>query len=254
MLSHERQKQIHALIRRHKSASVNDLSTQLGISLSTVRRDLKEMEERGLVTRVHGGALLVEDGAEPERPALQRHDVNADAKRRISEAAARLVNDGETIILTAGTTVEAMLPFLVDHKNLTVVTNVINIAYELSAYPHITVVVLGGWLRHSEFSLLGHLTQQALKDIYAHKIIHGTYGIHPDYGLTGTYVQEVETDRFLINAAAQLIVVADASKFKQVGSVRLAPAERIHTLITDTAAEDDEVGKIADCGVQVLRV
>lgn len=254
MLSHERQKQIHAFIRRNKSASVSDLSAQLGISLSTVRRDLKEMETRGLLTRVHGGAVLVDATEETERPVLLRQDVNTDAKRRIGEAAARLVNDGETIILTAGSTVEAMLPSLVERQNLTIITNVINIAYELSAYPHISVVVLGGWLRHSEFSLLGHLTQQALKDLHANKIFHGTYGIHTDYGLTGTYVQEVETDRFLINAAAKLIVVADSSKFKQVGSVRLVPIERIHTLITDTNADPADVKQLEAGGIEVLQV
>lgn len=254
MLSYERQKQIHALIRQQKSVSVTDLSMQLGISLSTVRRDLKEMEDQGLVTRVHGGAVLAKGHAEPERPVLSRQDVNAEAKRRIGEAAGRMVNDDETIILTAGSTVEAMLPHLVERSNLTVVTNVINIAYKLAAYPHITVVVLGGWLRHSEFSLLGHLTQQALNDLNIHTIFHGTYGMDPDYGLTGTYVQEVETDRFLINAAARLIVLADSSKFRQVGSIRLVPAERIHTLITDTAAASDDVSKLEARGVEVIRV
>jgi DeoR/GlpR family transcriptional regulator of sugar metabolism len=253
MLSQERQKQIHDIIRQRKSVSVTDLSAQFQASLSTIRRDLKEMELRGLITRVHGGALLANGDAEKESPVLLRQDVNAEAKRRIGEAAARLVSDGETITLTAGSTVEAMLPFLVERVNLTIVTNVINIAYKLTAYPHITVVVLGGWLRHSEFSLLGHLTRESLKDLYTSKIFHSTYGLEPEYGLTGTYVQEVETDRLLIEASARLIVLADSSKFKQTGTIRLVPTERIHTLITDTDASDEDVQKLEARGVQVIR-
>lgn len=210
------------------------------------------MEERGLVQRVHGGALLVEEQDEP--PVLQRANQHTDAKQRIGEAAAGLVQDGETIIITSGTTNEAMLPFLIEKRNLTVITNVINIAYKLAAYPHITVVVLGGWLRHSEFSLLGHLTQESLKDLYANRIFHGTFGIDPAYGLTGTYVQEVETDRYLINAAAQLVVLADASKFSQVGPIRLVPTERINTLITERQTPAAAISQMQEQGVQVMCV
>jgi DeoR/GlpR family transcriptional regulator of sugar metabolism len=145
-----------------------------------------------------------------------------------------------------------MLPDLVERQNLTVITNVINIAYKLAAYPHITVIVLGGWLRHSEFSLLGHLTQNALKDLYASKIFHGTFGLDPDYGLTGTYVQEVETDRYLINAASQLIVLADSSKFSQVGPSRLVPIDRIHTLITNPQSPETAISKLQSQGVEVI--
>lgn len=250
MLSQDRQKRIYDLIKKRKSALVTELSEQLGTSLSTVRRDLTEMEERGLVQRVHGGAILVEDNDEP--PVLLRGDQNTEAKHRIGEAAARLVQDGDTIILTAGTTVEAMLTHLAAKRNLTVITNVVNIAYKLAAYPQITVVVLGGWLRHSEFSLLGHLTQEALKDLYATKIFHGTYGLDAAYGLTGTYVQEVETDRFLIDAAAQLVVVADASKFNHAGPIRLVPAERIHILITDERVPSSDLQTLKDQGIDVI--
>jgi DeoR family transcriptional regulator of aga operon len=254
MLSYERQNQIYSFIRKYQSARVIDLGNQMGISLSTVRRDLKELEERGLVTRVHGGAVLTDSTSEEERPALLRSNVQAEAKQRIGAAAAQLVTDGDTIILTSGSTVDAMLPHITARRDLTVVTNVITIAYKLAAYPHITVVVLGGWLRHSEFSLLGQITQQALQDLHVHKIFHGTYGVGADYGLTGTYVQEVETDRFLINAATELIVLADSSKLSRMGPIRLVPTERINQLITDTHADENEVRQLEACGVRVIRV
>ena len=250
MLSLDRQKRILDLMKKRKSALVSDLSDQLGISLSTVRRDLSELEERGIVQRVHGGAVLLEES--DEAPVTLRADLHREQKQRIGAQAGELVNDGDTIILTAGSTVEAMLPHLIDKRNLTIITNVINLAYRLSAYPHITVIVLGGWLRHSEFSLLGHITQQSLKDLHANKIFHGTYGLDSSYALTGVYVQEVETDRFLINAAAQLIVLADSSKFNHAGAIRLVPSDNIHTLITDTDAPANAVADLQSVGIQVL--
>jgi len=252
MLSQERQKRIYEVIKQYKSASVTDLSAQFGISFSTVRRDLLEMEERGLVQRVHGGAILVDDNREP--PRLQRRNQNVEAKERIGAAAARLVENGDIVILGASTTVEAMIPHLAEKHNLTIITNMVNIAYKLALYPHIMVIVLGGWLRHSEFSLQGHLTQESLKDLHANKVFHGTYGLDPDYGLTSILLQEVETDRSLIDAAEQLIVVADSSKFSQVGPIRLVPMARIHTLITDSGAPRNYLAKMERQGVQVIVV
>lgn len=253
MLSQERQQRIVDLIRARRSVHVTELSEQLQISLSTVRRDLSEIEEQGLIQRVHGGAILRAAASEENEPALLlRADQNADAKQRIGEAAARLVSDGDTIILTAGSTVDAMIPYLMERRNLTVITNVINIAYGLTAYPHISVIVLGGWLRHSEFSLLGHLTQHAIKDLHAQKIFHGTFGLDPEAGLMGMYMQEVETDRLLIDASDQVIVVADKSKFHHTGQVRIVPTTRIHTLVTDADATDPVIAALQAQGVHIL--
>lgn len=253
MLSQERQQQIVDLIRVRRSVQVTELSEALNTSVSTIRRDLLEIEEQGLIQRVHGGAILRAPAQEENEPAaLLRADQNAEAKQRIARAAANMVNDGDTIILTAGSTVDAMIPYLTDKRNLTVITNVINIAYRLTAYPHIAVIVLGGWLRHSEFSLLGHLTQQAIKDLYAQKIFHGTFGFDLEYGLTGMVMQEVETDRLLINAAEQLIVVADKSKFTHSGQVRIVPTSQIHTFVTEADAPESTIAALQAHGIRVL--
>jgi DeoR/GlpR family transcriptional regulator of sugar metabolism len=147
-----------------------------------------------------------------------------------------------------------MLPYLSAKTDLTVITNVITVAHELAQHPQITVIVLGGWLRHSEFSLLGHLTVESLRDLRASKIFHGTYGLDMAHGLTGTNMQEVETDRRLIGAAAELIVLADSSKFRQVGPIRLAPLERISTLITDSAAPEAQLNVLRERGIKVIAV
>src|SRR3712207_3684441 len=124
MLSAQRQKRLMSYITTHQSAKVSELGSAFNVSLATVRRDLKELEESGLIRRVHGGALLLSD--EVESPAEQRAAVHSSAKQRIGAAAAALVQDGSTVILTSGTTTEAMLPFLADKAELTVITNAIN--------------------------------------------------------------------------------------------------------------------------------
>jgi len=252
MLSQQRQKLILDYLKTHKSAQVQQLSDILGISLSTVRRDLSDMEVVGSVRRVHGGAMLMQEV--PESPILQRTDEYIEEKQRIGQAAAGMVNDGETIIITGGTTAEMMIPYLADKSNLTVVTNALNIAWKLAQYTHINVVVLGGYLRHSEYTLLGHLTIEALKDIHVSKIFHGIYGLNSESGLSGTYIQEVQTDREIISAAEQLVIMADSSKFGRTGAVRLVPIELVSTLISDTGAPQDEIAILREKGITVVLV
>lgn len=249
MLSQQRQKLILDYLRTYKTAQVNQLSDILGISLSTVRRDLSELEETGILRRVHGGAMLLE---EQESPILQRSADRADEKFRIGAAAAELVNNGETIIITGGSTTEMMISHLIDKTDLTVVTNALNIAWKLAQYPQINVVVLGGWLRHSEYSLLGHLTIEALQDLHVSKVFHGTYGLDVKEGLIGTYIQEVHTDRQLINSASELIVLADSSKFGRPGTVRIVPIEQVAVIITDSEAPESDVSALRKKSIRVI--
>lgn len=251
MLSAQRQKRFLTYITTHQSAKVSELGSTFNVSLATVRRDLKELEESGLIRRVHGGALLLDDGV--ESPAEQRTAVHSSAKQRIGAAAAALVHDSSTILLTSGSTTEAMLPFLAAKTDLTVITNAINIAYHLARCPSINVVVLGGWLRHSELSLLGHITIQALHDLRADTVFHGTFGLDPQHGLTGSYLPEVQTDRQLIAAAGKLVVVADHTKFGQVGPVRLAPIESVATVVTDTDAPANKVAALRAHSIDVIQ-
>lgn len=251
MLSVERHQQILERILNKKSVRVNELSDILDVSIATIRRDLSQMERKGLLQRVHGGAIYVEDAEEP--PILNRKHQQPEAKRRIGFAAAELVNDNETIIITSGTTTEAMVPFLTGKNGLTVITNTINIASLLARYPHISVIVLGGSLRHSEYSMHGHITDQALQDLHADKLFHGIFGLDPEFGLTGADMQEVQTDRKIISAAQQLIILADHTKFGVIGQIRLVPTEKVHMVITDDETPEHFILALRDKGIQVIR-
>jgi DeoR/GlpR family transcriptional regulator of sugar metabolism len=147
-----------------------------------------------------------------------------------------------------------MLPFLAPKKNLTVITNSISCAYNLSQLPHIAVVMLGGWLRHAGYSVHGPLTENSLKEFHPNKVFHGIFGICVDTGLTGTNLQEVQTDRYLISIAPKLIILADHTKFCRYGPVRLAPIEAVSKVITDRKAPADEISALRGKEIEVILV
>jgi DeoR/GlpR family transcriptional regulator of sugar metabolism len=252
MLTKRRQQLLLEYINTHKSAQVTELCREFDISISTVRRDLIALEDHGLISRVHGGAIPVERSN--ELPILQRSFQQAEEKRRIGEAAAGLVEDGDTILITGGTTTDSMLPYLAPRGNLTVITNSISCAYSLTQHPHIAVAMLGGWLRHAGFSVHGPLTESGLRDLHPTKIFHGIFAISAKTGLTGSDLQEVQTDRFLISAVPELIILADHTKFYRTGPVRLAPIEAVTYIITDFNAPDGEIAALREKGVKVIQV
>src|SRR5215208_229080 len=153
----ERQKQILSLITRHGRLSVTEIVEQFSISEATARRDLESLAAQGKVQRVHGGVITVEK-APPELPILERESEQADEKAGIGRAAASLVADRETVFLGSGTTVLEVARNLRNHKNLTVITNSLPVLNMLAGLREITVISLGGMLRDSEMSFIGHVT------------------------------------------------------------------------------------------------
>lgn len=249
MLSHQRQGELLRHLRLRAGGSVNELAAVTGVSSSTIRRDLEELVSQGLLTRVHGGAKLVGDGVEVAPIARQAEHI--EEKRRIGEAAATLVEDNSTILISGGTSTEELLPHLSQRTGLTVLTNSLTVALRLSHNVAITVVVLGGVLRHAEMSLLGSLAERAIEEFHVDRAFIGIYGIDPELGLTGAVVHETNTDRVLMRAVPDLVVLADSSKFGQRGPVRMAPVGRIGTLVTDTGAPAATVSRLIAAGVDV---
>ena len=250
VLSLDRQRQLLQHLRQHGSGNVVDLAQALGVSASTVRRDLRDLGERGLLRRVHGGASLPDTELEPV--LISREAEHSTQKRRIGETAARFLRPGGTVLITGGTTTEALLPYLSGVANLTVLTNGLNIALQLSRYPEVTTVVLGGILRHEEMSLLGPIAEHVLGEFHVDIAFSSAYGVDAESGLFGTNVAEAGTDRRMLEAAGELVVLADASKFGRRGPVRLAATEQIDHLVTDAGAPGPALAAFRDAGVDIL--
>lgn len=249
LLGPKRQRELLNYIRAYGTGSVNEMARLLGVSTSTVRRDLNELQERGLIERVHGGASPLTDDVEPLRPL--REVAFADEKRRIGEAAAALVADHSTVLILGGTTTEAMLPFLGSVRGLTVLTNSLMVVNRLSQYSDIAIIVLGGLLRRQEMSLLGHLTIAGLDEFGIDQVFSGAFGIDPEIGVTGTNLSETQTDRSLASSARELVMLADHSKLSQRGPARLVPTSAIATLVTDDGADPDVLDRFRAEGVDV---
>lgn len=251
MLKEERKRKISQFIKENKKATVAELSRLFGVSESTIRRDLEELDEQGIIQRAHGGAIIAERAA-PEPPIIQRMAENEEEKRRIGRAAAELVRDGETVFLGSGTTTLEVARNLVDRDDLTVITNALNIANLFAGKPNITVIVVGGLLRHSELSMIGYITEQVLKELHADKVIMGIRAISVQDGLTNDYLPETMTDRAIINFSSEVILVADHTKFGKVSTVLVAPVTSVDKIVTDTAAPPEIIKELGELGIEVI--
>jgi DeoR family transcriptional regulator of aga operon len=228
----ERQKQILSLLAKQGRLSVAEIVEQFSVSEATARRDLESLASEGKVQRVHGGAIAVEQ-APPELPILERENEQADEKVRIGRATAELISDKETIFLGSGTTVLEVAKNLRGRKNLTVITNSLPVLNTLAGIKEITVISLGGMLRDSELSFIGHITEQALAELRADQVIIGARAVSLEHGLTNDYLPETQTDRAILKVGREVILVADHSKINRVSTTFLAPLTDVHKLVTD---------------------
>lgn len=247
----ERQKQILSLLSKQGRLSVNAIVDQFGISEATARRDLESLASKGKVRRVHGGIIAVEQ-APPELPILERESEQPDEKIRIGRAAAQLISDQETVFLGSGTTILEVARNLRSHKSLTVITNSLLVLNTLAGIKEITVVSLGGMLRESELSFIGHITEQALADIRVDKVVMGTRGLSLEHGLTNDYLQETLTDRAILKIGRELIIAADHSKVNRVSTVLLAPLSSMNTFVTDSKADKKFIQALKKQDIKVV--
>lgn len=247
----ERQKQILSLLTKQGRLSVTEIVEQFSISEATARRDLESLASQGKAQRVHGGVIAVEQ-APPELPILQREGEQADEKSQIGRAAAELIRDGETVFLGSGTTVLETAKNLRERKNLTVITNSLPVLNALAGIKEITVVSLGGQLRESELSFIGHITEQALAEVRVDKVIMGARGLSLEHGLTNDYLQETLTDRAILKIGHEVILVADHSKVNRVSTALLAPLSSMNTFVTDSKADKKFIQALKKQNIKVV--
>lgn len=253
MLDVERRQQMVVFIEHNNGATVAELKECFGVSDATVRRDLTQLSKQELIARGHGGAVprrLRRSQELPELPVLERASFRVEEKRHIGRAAARYVEDGDVIIVSGGSTTAEMTPYLGDRRELTVITNALNVASLLAPYPDVNTIITGGILRHSEMSMLGALTESALENLRADKLFMGSPAIHLDYGLSADDMTEVQSDRNLMASAKEVTVLADHTKFGKIAMMRVAPIEQVWRLITDSGVPEAAVTALREQGVE----
>jgi DeoR/GlpR family transcriptional regulator of sugar metabolism len=231
-LAPRRKDDLRTLIRESGVIRIEDLCRRLNVSPATVRRDLDELEESGVIRRVHGGAVSVESRLD-EPLFADKRSLAAREKRRIAEAALAFVEPGDTLYLDSGSTVLELARLLRERTNLTVVTNSLHAAHELAGRGP-RLILIGGELRRLSQSLVGPLTRLLLQELHLDKAFMGTIGFTVKEGLTTTDPGEAFTKEIVMNQARQVIVLADSSKAGKISFARAGRWDKVHVLITDT--------------------
>jgi DeoR/GlpR family transcriptional regulator of sugar metabolism len=241
-----------------KWVTVDELMVQTGASQATIRRDLRYLEAKGLVRRDHGLVRLAElssFGPFLGDPGFreQVHSMAAE-KRRIGKAAAALIQDGETVAISPGTTTGQIALALGERKNLTVVTNAVNVAMELSRRRDLAVHLVGGYLSGDWFALVGPQALESTRTIFTDRIFFGANGVHAEHGVTDRHTEEAAMNQALARQARQRILVVDHTKFGQVARYLVCPIQEVNMIITDLGATDEMTAPLRNLGIEVLRV
>ncbi len=233
MTSFERQQQLLDLIRKQPGIRVPKIATQLGVSEGTVRNDLRKLAQSKQITRVRGGAMV---GPQSGQSAAfsSRARTQAEAKRRIARRAAELIEDGDTIAFDASTTVYYLVDYLRDRRNLTVITNGVEIARALAHNPSNIVILLGGVMRSDGTSVTGPMSEQMLSTLHIKRAILSATGISLEAGLYEVDLDEAELKRKVIASADSVIALIDSSKFGKIDLTPFAQLSQIDHLYTDS--------------------
>jgi DeoR family transcriptional regulator of aga operon len=255
LLVEERRRRILDLLASHHRVTVNELVAQFGVSAVTVRGDLDALAHLGQLVRSHGGGL-VRSGPLHDLPIALKAALNHAEKVRIGRAAAALVRDGETVILDSGTTTVEIARELkhTSHTSLTVITNALNIATELAGQPAVQVIVMGGILRPTSFSLVGPQAEQALANLRADRLFLGVDGFEPDLGMTTPDLLEAQLNALMIRVAREITVVADASKFTRRSVSLIGTLDAVNRVITDDRVDRAVLDSLRARNVEVLVV
>lgn len=253
MYAPERHQQILETARANGRVEVAGLARDLAVTPETVRRDLTALERRGVLRRVHGGAIPVERLA-MEPGVADRESHSAGQKERIARAALDELPDGGSIILDAGTTTVRLAELLPTDRDLTVVTHSIPVASILISRANITLHLLGGIVRGRTLAAVGDWTRAQIAEVYADIAFMGTNSISVERGLTTPDIAEAGVKRALIGAARRIVVLADHTKFGRESFARVAPLSDVDTVITDVGLDIELADDIENAGPRVVVV
>lgn len=251
----ERQRKILEIVGRDGKITIGQICSLFDVSEMTARRDLRMLDRRGLLRKVHGGAVS-SLGRSYEPPFETRAIKHAELKRAIGRRAAELIYDGDSIALDVGTTTLEIVPGLVDKRNLTIVTNCLQVANAvvstLSLEVDARLIITGGIVRPRELSMIGSIAQQVYEDLHVDKAFLGIAGISLSDGLTEYNLEDTFIKHILLRSAREKIVVADSTKFGHTTFAKVCDLNAIDKIVTDEFAPPNLVKEIERLGIEVI--
>jgi DeoR family transcriptional regulator of aga operon len=249
----ERHARILEMLHQNGSVAVGTLAELLKVSEVTVRKDLSVLEQTGKLYRAHGSAILISPYIS-DRHVNEKEKHNVAEKRAIGVRAAGAITQDDSIIIASGTTMLFFAREITPTGKLTAITSAVPVASILSNKKGIEVVQLGGVLRDSSVSVVGHFAQEMLGGFSCSKLYIGVDGIDPDFGLTTTNLMEAELNRTMMQAAQKTIVLADSTKFGRRGFSKICDAEQVDEIITDTGIQPRFLAELRGRGIEVTIV
>lgn len=246
----ERQQKIYEMVKEKNSVQVNELAAMFGVSESTIRRDLQEMETMGLLARTHGGAMDI-SRMNYEMTFREKEVENSEEKVLIAEVAASMIKDGETVILDCGTTTLEIAK-RITAKNITVITNSIDIAFELSNKDNIELIVAGGNLRYITRAMIGPLAENVFNSFRVDKAFIGANGISKKDGFTTPNLMEAKIKKTMIDVSGKAYIVADSSKFNKVCFSIICGIKKVSSIITSESVDEEIISQFREIGVDMI--
>ncbi|HXK60189.1 MAG TPA: transcriptional repressor AgaR [Acidobacteriota bacterium] len=252
-LNEERRRIILEKLNREGRVLVSQLAEELSISPVTVRNDLNSLAREGLVLRAHGGAVKAESTL-LDRQIGEKAQLHTAEKAAIAAKAATFVSSGHCVVLDSGSTTTAVARAIKPLKNLTVITNALNIAVELTDSPGVEIILTGGVLRRNSLSVVGHLAEDVLRGLTADIMFLGVDGIDPQFGYTTPNLLESRVNHQMIRISKETIVVADSSKFGRRSLAVICPVDQARRIITDSGVDPRYVRELEALGIEMIIV
>jgi DeoR/GlpR family transcriptional regulator of sugar metabolism len=251
MLANHRRDKIYELLQEDGSAKVLNLSRLFKVTEVTIRQDLEKLEKDGLIIREHGGAYLKDIKDQVQTFSLS-HQENLDKKELIAAKCVEFIESGDTIILDSGSTTTEVAKKLKGMKNLTVITNALNIALMLGAEPGIEVIVTGGEFKPPTLSLTGQKAADFFKDLHVQKLFLATAGISLKAGLTYPSISDLVVKKAMIDAAEITYLVADSTKMGKSSLASLGALSLIDYIITDSGIDEKHKQALTENDIELI--
>ncbi len=249
MITYERRQSLVEILWKEPGLSVRELARVLRVSEGTIRNDLNRLADDGRLKRVHGGAVLRDQGPFQNNSFLQRYRQNAAAKQAIALEAAHWVEDGASILLDASSTAYYMARARAPRSKLTVMTNGFEVARELAQNPSNTVILIGGVVNNDSSSVTGLLSEQIIAEMHIEKAFFSCSGFSLARGMTEVHLEEAQIKRKAIQSSRQVIALIDSSKMGKEDLTPFARASQIDHLITDSGLSLEWQDKLREAGI-----
>lgn len=250
----ERRKTILDMLNAKGQVMIPDLSSIFHVSEVTIRNDLDQLEKKKMLLRARGGAIRIDTVVNIDYRLSDKDKLHSYEKAKIGKYAANLIEDNNTVIIDSGTTTIEIVKHLSPVKEITVISNALNIVNQLISknYPSINVILLGGYLRKTSLSLVGPLAEKNLANFYVDKVFLGVDGFDTKQGIYTPNIEEAHLNQQMIEIAKEVILVADSSKFGRKSMAFICEPSRINTVITDEGISNEDRKRLEDAGVKVI--